>query len=260
MQYTGAAKFFQRKLFPLTINGDSYVFGLAGHAPNGKMAIDECEEALTALGSGERTLSAVKKTIRLAVKPVIDDYVLSRPEAERSALDFELLVGCWIPDGGASGHRLLAVRRNGAVNRIEGYECIGVGSYLGDFLIAPAFNHGLSLGTIQLLAAQVLRSAKSYDANCGGQSAFEIIHQDGKREPVFFDFYHADLFFNTHEVLAKSLLFFVAPYNTDDLLFDVKLREFTETMKSIRSSWKKLHNSQQNLLMALPKERDDILD
>jgi hypothetical protein len=214
--------------------------------------------SLSGLEQGKRTLSAVKNAIRIAVKPVVDDYVLSRPEAERGALEFELLIGCWVPDGGARGHRLIAVRRNGAVNKVEGYECIGIGSYLGDFLIGPAFHHSLGLGSVQILAAQVLRSAKSYDANCGGPSAFEIIHKNGIREPVFFDFYHADTFFNTHEILARSLIFFVAPQNADDSVFEMKLREFTETMKSIRETWKRLHESQQNLLRALPKQGDDI--
>lgn len=75
-QYTGNAKVYQRKLFPLTIGEDPYVFGLAGHEPNGKMAIDECEEAISELEPGKRTLNGVKRALRLAVKPVIDDYVL----------------------------------------------------------------------------------------------------------------------------------------------------------------------------------------
>jgi 20S proteasome alpha/beta subunit len=249
-QYTGNAKIYQRKLFPITIGADHYVFGLSGHEPNGKMAIDECEDAISELAPGKRTLNSVKRTLRLAVKPVIDDYVLSRPESERGVLEFELLVGCWIPDGAARGHRLLAIRRNGAVNKIGGYDCIGVGSYLGDYLMRPTFFDALGLDAVMLLAAQSLRSIKAYDASCGGPSSFEVIKKDGTYQSVPYDFYHADLFLATYEAQERSLLYFIAPQNDNESHFELKLKEFTETMKSIREAWVKADADRKNLIKA----------
>jgi 20S proteasome alpha/beta subunit len=248
-QYTGGAKIYQRKLFPCAIGTDSYLFGLSGHEPNGKMAIDECQDAIEALDPSERTVRNVKKALRLAVKPVIDEYVLSRPDTERDALGFELLVGCWIPAGKACGHNLFAIRSNGAVNKIDGYECIGVGSYLGHYLLRPAFEESLSLDAVMLLAAKVLKSAKSYDASCGGPSAFEVINKDGSYRQVSYDFYHAELFLRHYESQADSLAVFVAPQNKEDIMFDAKLREFTETIKAMRGAWKQADRAYNNLVM-----------
>jgi hypothetical protein len=118
----------------------------------------------------------------------------------------------------------------------------------------------MSLEAAMLLAAQTLRCAKAYDANCGGPSAFRIIHKNGKQEEPFYDFYHADIYLNTYETQERSLLFFMSPHNKDEAAFELKLGEFTETAKSIRDSWKKLDESQKNLLRALPQKPDDIGD
>jgi hypothetical protein len=64
-QYTGAAKIFQQKIFPMTITGDSYVFALAGHELNGKMAIDECQEAISELAPEQRSLRNVTLSLRV---------------------------------------------------------------------------------------------------------------------------------------------------------------------------------------------------
>jgi hypothetical protein len=110
-QYTSAEKINKQKLFPATINGDSYVFALAGHEQNGKMAINECIDAIAAMQPEKRALKSVQKALRLAVKPICDDYVMSRPPDQRDILAFEILVACWIPRGG--GHKLFsALRRN----------------------------------------------------------------------------------------------------------------------------------------------------
>lgn len=99
-----------------------------------------------------------------------------------------------------------------------------------------------------LLAAKALKSAKSYDANCGGPSAFEVINKDGNYRQVAYDFYHTEVFVEQYEYQAGSLLFFVAPQNKDNFMFDEKLREFTETMKSIREAWTKIEEGRQNLI------------
>jgi 20S proteasome alpha/beta subunit len=247
-QYTGAAKIYQKKLFHLPIGTDHYVFGLAGHEPNGKMAIDECEDALSDLKPGEHTTRRMKNVLRCAVKPVIDDYVLARPAYEREVLEFSLLVGCHAADGPSAGHKLFAVRSNGVVNNIEDYECLGTGSYLGHYLLKPSFHEFMSLDATMLLASQALRAAKDYDASCGGPSSFEVIMSNGNHETVAYDFYNTDAFLRHYEMFEAQLRFAIAPQNKDDLLLELRLKEFTDAVRGIRATWKKVDRARRNLI------------
>lgn len=231
-QYTGATKIFQQKLFPYTITGDSYVFALAGHEQNGKMAIDECQEAIAEMKPEERTLRTVKRALQKAVKPICDEYVLARPPNEQEYLGFELLVGCWIPRGG--GHKLFSIGRNGAVIKNDEYECIGTGSYMGHYFIRPQFNHHMSMDAAMLLAAQVLRVAKSYDPNCGGPSQFVVIGKNTRHVFIPYDFHWADNFLRTYEVHTASLMSSITDRHLSESDFDIALKVFVANMQNLR--------------------------
>ena len=235
-QYSGGAKMYQQKLFPMTITGDSYVFALAGHEHNGKMAIDECQEALSELAPERRTLKHVKRALKSAVKPVCDEYVLSRPQSEQDGYAFELLIGCWIPRGG--GHQLFTVGRNGAVVLDDHYDCLGTGSYLGHYFIKPSYGAAsLDMESAKLLAAQVLRVAKSYDQNCGGPSNFVVIDKDGKAYPVGFNFLYAESFLSMYEARTRNLMFAM----TGDIPkaeYDEHLSGFLEQLDQLRKGWR----------------------
>jgi 20S proteasome alpha/beta subunit len=235
-QYTGAEKVNKQKLFPEPIDGHSYVFALAGHEPNGKMAMEECQEAIKAILPERRTLKTVKSALRVAVKPIVDGYVLSRSADQRDALAFEILVGCWIPNG--VGHQLFSIGRNGSVNTVKEYECFGSGSYLGHYLIRPSYSYFMPMEAMMVFAADALRCAKLYDAACGGPSSFVLVGKDGGWRSVLYDFHGAEEFLHQYDFYARELLYYAAPQNTSDDTFEKYLGKFADMVRNARLKWK----------------------
>jgi hypothetical protein len=135
------------------------------------------------------------------------------------------------------------------VNKIDGYECLGTGSYLGHYLLGPSFQEYMSLDTTMLLASQALRAAKDYDASCGGPSSFEVITSNGNHQTVAYDSYNTDAFSRHYEMFEAQLRFAMAPQNRDDLLFELRLKEFTDAVSNIRATWKKVDDARRNLIV-----------
>jgi hypothetical protein len=235
-QYTSNAKVFQQKLFPYSLGDDSstYVFALAGHDQNGKMAIDECWDAIQALPVEFRSLRAIRRALQKAVKPICDEYVLSRPSSEQDQQSFELLVGSWIPRGG--GHQLLSIGRNGAVNRLDAsYGCLGTGSYLGDYFIRPTFDRYMPMHEVMLLAAQVVRVAKSYDPNCGGPSQFVLIGPGAQTRAFPYNFNWSERFLYRYDTYTRRLMFAISNPKSTVEEFDEELERFVLGIQSLRS-------------------------
>ncbi|HXM44456.1 MAG TPA: hypothetical protein VN924_24675 [Bryobacteraceae bacterium] len=232
-QYTGAAKVYQQKVFPMTVDGDTYVFGLAGHEPNGKMAIEDCQEAIQDLPAEQRSLKGIKRALRKAVKPICDEYVLSRPTGDQDGVAFEIMVGCWIARGG--GHKLFSISRNGAVNRLDGYGCIGVGSYLGDYFIRQIFRRQMTVDTVLLLAAQTLNAVKSYDQNCGGPSQLVIIDKNGHHAFLAPESPWILYFLSTYDAIARQLMFAIADEGLSAPDFDMHLQQFIKQVGMFRT-------------------------
>jgi 20S proteasome alpha/beta subunit len=231
-QYTGGAKIYQQKLFPATITGDSYVFALAGHERNGKMAIEDCRDAIQDLPVEERTLKTVKLALRKAVKPICDEYVLSRPQYEHPEVEFSLLVACWIPRGG--GHKLFVIGKNGAVNLVDRYSCLGTGAYLGEYFIRPAFDIHMGINEVTILAAQVLNATKSYDPSCGGPSQVVAIKSDGKLDSNAFALPWAERFVREYDLHSRSLMFAVSDQKSSGAHFDDHLDSFINNIRDLR--------------------------
>jgi hypothetical protein len=205
---------------------------LAGHEQNGKMAIEDCQDAIRDLPVTHRSLKGIKRVLRKAVKPICDEYVLSRPASEQRDVAFELMVGCWLTLGG--GHRLLVIGTNGAVNVLEhGYGCLGIGNYLGDYIARHGFvGPDMSMHDIMLLSTQTLNAVKSYDQFCGGPSQFVVIGKDGRHR---FEGENQWLSFliNNYEGSARQLLFAIAGAEPSD--FEHRLNNFVANVRMLRT-------------------------
>jgi hypothetical protein len=157
-------------------------FALAGHEDFGKMAIDDCVEKVLACPAGERTMRNVGIALRAAIKAINDDYVDKKPTSERELAKFELIIGAWLPLAGGLN---LFRTRGSAVNSAGSYHCTGVGAYLGDYLMRNVFDpRSMNIRDAVVLAIQALGAAKSYDANCGGDTQFLTIAPDGRISPT----------------------------------------------------------------------------
>jgi len=239
--YTGAMKIQQQKIFPVTFSDSAHpehlVFALAGSEAYGKMAIDDCTEALRSLGPDGRTLKNVKMAPRSAIKAIHDGYIYSRPEYERPALEFGFVIGAWLPKGG--GAKLFSTSGS-AVNIQTDYSCLGTGDYLGHYLIRPVFTQMLNMNAVVLLATQVLAAAKGYDASCGGVSTFCIITDGGELRPLYdYFFFQVEGFVSQYDQQTRSLLFQIADAGVTDENFNRTLGMFVESVKHLRESWKR---------------------
>jgi 20S proteasome alpha/beta subunit len=241
--YTGAMKIHQQKIFPVSFRDgggehpEHFVFALAGNEAYAKTAIDKCTEALTDLGPEKRTLRNVKKELRSVMKLIYDTYIYSRPESERLSLEFQFMIGAWLPRGG--GAQLFSTE-GPMVNLQHDYDCIGTGAYLGHYLIRPVFSQMLKMPAVMTLASQMLAAAKEYDTNCGGLSTCAII-KDGEVNPSYgYQFHTAETFITHYDGLSRQLLLYIADPEIDDVVFQRQLEVFTDSVKRIRENWPKL--------------------
>lgn len=240
--YTGGAKIHQPKLFgymfhPDTPQSASIAFALAGHEDFGKMAIDDCVEAIEAYPLAELSIKNVRGLLRNAVKTINDEYVGKKPSAERESARFELIIGMWLPLAG--GLRLF--RTNGsAVNDAGNYHCTGFGAYLGDYLMRNIFSPTIMrIKDAALLAIQALSAAKAYDASCGGDTQFMTIFPGGKISAVVpYDVRTSEYYISEFEKLSRSLLFNIGNAAMADKDFETWLSSFADEVRRIRSFWK----------------------
>jgi hypothetical protein len=244
--YTGGTKIHQPKLFGYSLNANtpescSLVFALAGHENYGRMAIDDCVEELLSCEPKLRTLKAVKRAFRKAVKAINDEYVDTRPDpAEKEAARFDLIIGAWLPMAGG----LQMFKSSGpAVLWAGRYHCTGVGAYLGDYLMRNVFTdevaRTIKIKSAALLAIQALGAAKTYDSNCGGDTHFMTIYPGGMMSPVVpYDVHSSERYISEFEILARKLLFNIGDADMSDTDFDKWLSSFTDETRRIRAFWK----------------------
>jgi 20S proteasome alpha/beta subunit len=239
--YTGGAKVHQPKLFGYTPSPDTEEsatlgFALAGHEDFGKMAIEDCVEAIASCPPPDRSIDTVRKLLRRAVKTINDEYVDKKPASEREAARFELLIAAWLPNAG--GLRLFRTRGS-AVNDSGNYYCTGFGAYLGDYLMRNIFTPEMRLRDAALLAIQALGAAKTYDANCGGDTQFMTIYEGGKISGVTpFNVSSSEAYISEFENLSRKLLFSIGDSEMDDKAFETWLQSFADEMRRIRAFWK----------------------
>jgi hypothetical protein len=249
-QYTGGAKVNQQKLFGYTILQPGFdtinvTFALAGHEIYGKMAIENCVDALQSCKPKELTLRKARHLLRTAVKDIHEQYVDTRPDpVEKDNARFELVIGCWLPQGG--GLKLFRTNGPGVVSGGD-YYCVGIGAYLGDYLMRNVFNRSMSIREVALLAIQALAAAKAYDANCGGESQFLVIHSDGELGSLieYNNIQQVETYIADFEKLTRTLLFNLADFSlglrelasTSDQKFEEMLAKFVDSIRGMRKLW-----------------------
>jgi hypothetical protein len=250
-QYVGGAKVNQPKLFGYR-HGDStgsiaLVFALAGHEINGKIAIDECVDAMTSCNVKELTARKAWRVLRQTINVIYQECVDSRSvAAEKESAKFELVVGCWLPYGG--GFQLFRTSGPGVVKG-DDYYCVGIGAYLGDYLMRSAYVSSMPIQKVAILAIQALAAIKAYDANCGGESQFMVLYPDGIISPrIEYNINVIEARIGEFESLSRKLLFRLADTqsglkalampDSSDSWFESDLAAFVADIRRLRASWR----------------------
>ena len=242
--YTGASRIYQPKLFDyefdvwsseMTVNCSSIAFALSGNENYAKMAIEDCVEAVRSCARKDRTAKAITRLIRKAVKGINNEYVDTRPESEKENARFELIIGFFSP---SSGH-LLFKTSGPAVVTIERYCCSGVGAYLGEFIIGNALSADMRLWDFVLVAMNALAAAKSYDANCGGDTQMLVVGKSGflSRE-VFYDIRATEECMASFQRACSQMMYRIGACGSSDD-FDAEFEHSVNKIREVALLWNK---------------------
>lgn len=180
-QHTSSSKTNESKILQIQHCGATLILVLTGRtrfAHRGYEKIKEQVQLLSAQNLGKRT---VQDAIERALRQVFNDHIYSHPDWGKSdGPDFSFIIGGYSP---IDGPFLLATEETVCIE-MPSYVCLGSGSYLGDYLCRIYRRDRASVSEAIHLAIYILHQAKSYDANCGGESEFVVLRNDGTPSPV----------------------------------------------------------------------------
>jgi 20S proteasome alpha/beta subunit len=158
--------------------------------------------------------------LRKAIKTINDTYIDTRPDAEKEAAKFELIIGVWtqLPNPG----ELQLLKSSGPALLSAGdYHCTGIGAYLGDYLMRNIFSPAMRIKDTALLAIQALAAAKAYDANCGGDTQFMTISVTGAVSRVIpYDIYSSEKYIADFEQMSRHRLFDIGNDDISETMFE----------------------------------------
>jgi hypothetical protein len=169
--------------------------------------------------------------------------VLKHPDhTSDGSLDYQLLLALWLPQSATK----LYLTSKTALEEITTYRCIGVGEYLGNYLIEPAYTVRLEARKAFVIGAYAIAAAKEHVDGCGGMSIFTLLQNDGR--VGFLTSTHEGICQNIdgyqrpYEFLTKELLMSVA----DDELEDSDLARyiaetFTSRLLDVHRRWRKAY-------------------
>jgi len=217
----------------------SLVFALSGQENNAKTAILECNAALE--DCEEYSLRSVVDLLQIAVQSVHQRNIDTRPESEREAAEFALVIGASIPHGPHSGLSLFRSAGPTVGPMSEDYQCAGAGQYLGDYLMRNMF---LSLAKPRLLndalviSIQGLASLKAYDANCGGDSQFLFLSSDGVISPIaHYNIEGVLPYVERYTKLSQEIMCDAMNPEMDPVPFEWRFNNFISDIRLLRREW-----------------------
>lgn len=168
----GLLKINGPKLFTHTFPGMSLIFAGAGDIDFIKMTVQMIRDEVS---NGSPDSNAVKEIVKKTVTHVYRKHVYPYPAPSNEKPHFDLLVGLWKQ---GESVQLLKTSRTG-VMKVEDYECLGVGMYLGKYIVDSVFRPNLSVRQAEFLAIELIEEAKRYVPGCGGETHIVTMNSDG---------------------------------------------------------------------------------
>jgi 20S proteasome alpha/beta subunit len=155
----------------------------AGHVGMTKRAVSKFTSLLHEKVSEEATtIVELQSILEDALCEVHTKHIYSAPADERVVLDFWLLVAAWTPSSGSVLFRTDVT----AANLIHGSDCIGVGLYLGKYLIdlLCAYSPTMYVEDVKPIAAYIIKCAKENVDGCGLHTFVRVLTSNGIDERV----------------------------------------------------------------------------
>ena len=229
----GFTKEYREKIFPWIGQDESVCFAIAGHALIGRMAVEDCRQALWGSKRPHHTIAQIMATIRPLLKAVYEQYVDTRPQHEQQTADFSLLIAV-----ATTGERpRLFSTYHGATAPIDSFECLGIGRHLGRYVIEPMFNPGMTIGEAAVLGIHALGAAKERVDGVGGKSQFVSMRGTAISPIVPHDIDLSEQLILTFRKLTGDLLLAVSNSELDAVRFRRHFEEFVFQVENMRTVW-----------------------
>lgn len=237
-QYSGWEKVYKPKLFNYPFGASMVSFAFCGDEAYGRMAIDDCFEAIMGIPQEQHTLWNIRRTIRRSIKRVVDEF------AKRDSLDQtqkpEVLVAINTP---SSSIGYLFSSRDSALSRIDSFGFCGSAAYLANYIMGtlhPVLVGEMTIEQAAFIGHYILAMAKRHDAGCGGGSQFLSLRgMQGTGVRSFSDFDASDEEIYRYERWSKILLMSACDPSVSETDFANTLEEFGKAATEIRQ---KLHS------------------
>jgi len=183
-QYTGGiGKNSGQKIFPLWQKRYySVTLASAGSVAMAKRAVETFKALVDErIGDRNTTLDELRETLEDALCTVHAKHIYPAPADERPVVDFWLLMAAWTP-GGFELFRSDVT----AVTPVEANACIGIGSYLGNYLAELLCHRGplRHVEDIKPIAAHIISCAKGYVDGCGLNTFVRVLTDRGIDERI----------------------------------------------------------------------------
>jgi 20S proteasome alpha/beta subunit len=183
-EYSGnVSKSSGQKIFPIQQNNRFAVsLATAGHVGMAKRAVQKFTSLLNArIGTNPASLDDIQDVMEDALCGVHDKHIYPAPADERATVDFWVLMAVWTPSEQALFRTDIT-----AVTRVYGADCIGIGSYLGTYLIDLLCDYSplMSVEDVKPIAAYIIKSAKEFVSGCGLNTFLRVLTANGIDERV----------------------------------------------------------------------------
>lgn len=180
-QYSaGVGKRKGQKLFPLQGPSRQYsvILATAGSAALAKRGIGTFSRLLNErIGDRPTDLKELQDVLEDALCVVHTKHIYPAPADERAVLDFWLLMAAWTPN---EGYHLFRTDVT-AVTTVEEHTCIGIGSYLGNYLLDLLCRNAIvaQVEDMKPISAYIIKGASDFVEHCGLRTVVTALTDDG---------------------------------------------------------------------------------
>ena len=230
----GFTKEYRDKLFPWARKGAAVCFALAGHDAIARMAVEDCQSALSNSKLRRLSIADVIRTIRPVIKEVQREYVDTAPYEERAVKTFSLLIG--VASNSDESPKLFATS-DAAIKPVDGFQCIGAGQHLGRYIIEPMYNPTLAISEAAILAIHTLAATKQRVDGVGGRSQFVVLRGTQISPVVGHDVNYAEPLVLEYQKHVANLLLAIGNGELSTMEFRERLNKFTIYAEQIRKIW-----------------------
>jgi 20S proteasome alpha/beta subunit len=235
-QHSASFKIDASKIFTESYsNGAKSAFAFSGNMRYSRMAIESFESALGSLKSEEATLPKMRRNIEAALENIHQEFLYKNPRFKSGDLAVSFLGSFWSPVDTAL---YTFSTTDTSMMKVLGYDCLGTGSYLGQYLIRPKYKNAprpISLDTVLLTAVNALTAIKAYDTDCGGYSEFLLLKKDGMMSSVRTLDIASERYSDFFDEATRNLYFICANPETSALDREKQVREFLSNLGSFGS-------------------------